>query len=313
MGACSSTNADDAAELRSNLRQEEASTHALKTKQAALEAEVHELRASLALSEEAKARLSDPKQLVRVLTDARGRSSSSHNDVRKLRHMLCDMQAVMSASYAAIDVLIDSAPATSRAGYLRSLPELIGPPPIDRSWEDEWVALRVEYYRLSGQEAYASEAQVKEKSGLERTKKHNRGAIDDLVRRNWPVQHAEAYTVLSLVAISMSRALRECDPCYAAATYMLCHAIFEAKQRAATHDATPPPRLYAHLSGRHSLVSKEPLWARLQTPDGTGFRGLTSSALVTAGNARRRFTEQGSVSQPASQPASQSVSHNRSL
>jgi len=42
------------------------------------------------------------------------------------------------------------------------------------------------------------------------------------------------------------------------------------------------PKLYTHLTGRSSLSSNEPNWEYILIPDQTGFRGLTSSALVTA-------------------------------
>ena len=44
----------------------------------------------------------------------------------------------------------------TKLGYLRTLEEKIGKKP-SRSWEEEWVALRIEFYRLSSQESFANE------------------------------------------------------------------------------------------------------------------------------------------------------------
>lgn len=92
-----------------------------------------------------------------------------------------------------------------------------------------------------------------------------------------------AYTLLITCRDALARALRECDPCYAASTYALCDALFS--QRAAHSRGAAlatPPLLYRHRSGSGGLAQDDPAWSRLEEPDATGFRGLTSSALVRA-------------------------------
>ena len=42
------------------------------------------------------------------------------------------------------------------------------------------------------------------------------------------------------------------------------------------------PKLYRHLRGLFSLEEADPSWASIETPDATGFRGLTSPVLVKA-------------------------------
>lgn len=112
-----------------------------------------------------------------------------------------------------------------------------------------------------------------------------------MVARGWPRARAETYELLRSCANALGRALRERDPCYAASTYAICDALFS--QQASLENKDLPPRLYAHQRGRHSLVEKEPAWEGLETPDGTGFRGLTSAALVLVGRNPQRFTEEG--------------------
>ena len=213
--------------------------------------------------------------------------------------------------------LLTAAPATSRAGHLRSLPELIGPPPR-HTWQDEWIKLKAESYRLSGQgeatpeddERYVREHDPIEKYKLQEGVKQD---IEHLVDNGWSVSSAEVYTLLFTCADALGRALRERDPCYAASTYALSEALFAQRygaseegeaadlqrtktgggRRVARPARGTAPALYAHRDGLFSLCEREPAWNDLETPDGTGFRGLTSTALVHASCDPRYFTEKG--------------------
>ena len=70
--------------------------------------------------------------------------------IGSLRKKLMVTQRSVHMTQESLTSLLVAAPATSRAGHLRSLPELIGPPPV-HSWKDEWVKLKAESYRLSDQ------------------------------------------------------------------------------------------------------------------------------------------------------------------
>ena len=54
-----------------------------------------------------------------------------------------------------------------------------------------------------------------------------------------------------------------------------------------------PPRLYWHLSGKHSLMEADPAWAGVHQPDATGYYGLVSSAPTGAFREERCFSEAG--------------------
>ena len=99
----------------------------------------------------------------------------------------------------------------------------------------------------------------------------------------------------------MARALREKSTRFAASTYALSEALYKAarqqQQRAArsahhpnpeslTHtaegsiDMSVPQMLYWHRTGSFSLQESDPQWEFLDMADETGFRGLTSTAIV---------------------------------
>ena len=251
------------------------------------------------------------------VSDGFGGGSSSAD---ALRGKLMTAQKQVSEAQAKLNKVLVAAAATSRAGHLRSLPELIGPPP-SRTWDDEWVKLKAESYRLSGQgeetveedEAYVREhdsiAKYVEQEGVKMD-------IEYLIQQNWPAERARTYALLFTCADALGRALRERDPCYAASTYALGEALFAQRQGASSseeeqkaameqkhhitprhHDGRPRPPLpqpmYAHLNGLFSLAERDPAWEQLEIPDGTGFRGLTSSALVHASCDPMNFSEEG--------------------
>ena len=98
------------------------------------------------------------------------------------------------ATQLQLSKLITKATATSRAGHLLTLKDVIGPPPPSRQWQDEWVPLRVEYLRLSGQADKANEAHVRKNDYLEKKAKQWEGDTTELVERGWSYQCAEAFT-----------------------------------------------------------------------------------------------------------------------
>ena len=68
---------------------------------------------------------------------------------------------------------------------------------------------------------------------------------------------------------ALGRALRERDPCYAAATYAIYNALFTQR----TAQKKVPNMMYTHLWGKHSLSDLDPAWANIEKADHTGFKG----------------------------------------
>ena len=234
--------------------------------------------------------------------------------INMLRGRLSEATKEIQDVQQSLDKLLVAAAPTSRAGHLRSLQELIGAPP-KRHWTEEWIKLKAESYRLSGQgEATPEddERYVMENDTIEKYKNQAgiKEDIDVLEEFGWPRERAETYTLLFTCSNALGRALRERDPCYAASIYALSDVLF-AQRSGAGREADdrksfswgkkdvvkkhvkPPPSLYYHRDGVASLTSADPAWDLLEEADTTGFRGLTSSALVHAHCDPRLFSEDG--------------------
>ena len=75
----------------------------------------------------------------------------------ELRVWLRRAQQLVTTTQDAIDGLLPVAHPVTRASYLVSITDKIGPPPLERLWQDEWVALKVESLLLSQQFEFANQ------------------------------------------------------------------------------------------------------------------------------------------------------------
>jgi hypothetical protein len=221
-----------------------------------------------------------------------------------LRACMQQAQRVVDAAQERLGQILQVGKATSRAGYLTSIGELIGPKP-DRSWRDEWVPLMGEHLtyndgnfgdgRTDAEVREENEAYVRDNASLEQIAA--RWPVDHFVTSGWSHENAKMYSALKECVIPLARSLREKDPRFAASTYALCAALYD--QRASPERGTSP-RMFRPLRDNinrvgkgGSLVSQDPAWDELEEPDSTGFRGLTCSALVWGATNASSFSEHG--------------------
>lgn len=183
---------------------------------------------------------------------------------------------------------------SSRASFLRSLGEIIGPPPTDRRFETEFMKLideNITKEMLADQDfAEASEGErtaileevAKEHAEMyspDRIAASNAEQLEVLLQDGWERSHAvPLLCVLEAVGAQLGRALRAGDPCYAATTYLVSDGLFAAAER--QQDSPLPPSLYMALQGKGSLVEDDGQWSFLERPDCNGFCGLTSATLI---------------------------------
>ena len=217
---------------------------------------------------------------------------------------------------------------TSRAGYLLTLREKIGPKPDDRRWVDEWERMNREYHvdkcrrealaeaedRLAGDEL-AEGWQAKAEADLDsttfmftayrkadydslaklRVDSRYKGEIDQLENEaGWTRDDAEAWVILGLRRDMLAKSLATGDRRFAASIYAISEALLHAPQLPAYlgEGALPPP-LFRHLDGKHSLAASDPQWSHVKEWDRNGFRGLTSAAIVRAMCSPTNFSSRG--------------------
>lgn len=213
-----------------------------------------------------------------------------------LRSALLSLSAAQASADRALQELIDAGAPTSRAGYLRSLPELLPAPASASTWRDEWPELFSENLRVTGQEIDEPK-DAKWAAQHESVQKWTDKLASDIqavITLGAPRDEAEAYVLLTSKRFAMAQRLRERNPKFAASTFALTDAIVAQSMRQAAAAVVAPP-LYYNLRGLNSLVAGDPAWDRLTLPDNTGFRGLCSSALCAADCATsdHAFSSQG--------------------
>ena len=129
---------------------------------------------------------------------------------------------------------------STRADFLQTLPELIGPPP-ERHWHEEWAALTTAF--LSDQPRGAELASLSDAErqeyietspvySIEVLLRESASLISNLVeRRGWERRHAEAYTLLYPLRAPLSSALARRSNGFASSTYALSEALAASATR----------------------------------------------------------------------------------
>eukprot|EP00965_Chrysotila_dentata_P248165 6208188-Pleurochrysis_carterae.AAC.8 len=155
--------------------------------------------------EKQRARTLEMKRMAKLVPELRATAANvnpglfeiseadSETAVDQLRAFMCACSEAIASAQSALDILLASGEtphATSRAGFLRSLPELIGPPP-ERSWQDEWEPMMIRSLSLTkGEEQYANAEFVQKNESIAKWKLRLEEYVASLVRRGWPFEQA---------------------------------------------------------------------------------------------------------------------------
>eukprot|EP00961_Rhodomonas_salina_P047040 631335-Rhodomonas_salina.1 len=214
---------------------------------------------------------------VRSVTD-------SMRTTRETQQRLRQAQEMVDTETRNLAAMLPDLGATARTGYLQTLTELIGKPQPGKTWEEEWVKLRCESFRMSPTPSIDVSWSDAELENFVRTQntveifqeKKRQPSIDALMARGWRAEDARAFAILSVCSGPIARALKQHDPCFVASTYALCRSLYCTQGESASN----PAMLYRHLHGQFSLTQVDPSWERLLQPDSTGFCGLTNSGIT---------------------------------
>ena len=202
-----------------------------------------------------------------------------------VRQAILRLQEELGRAHEALEALVKEEAPTSRAGYLKTLEDQIGPPPEDRSWRDEWVRIKVASNKRDGKHDKANEEYVRENESLDK----KIGSLSDAVKRatdmGWPVKRAECLRVLSNPDVNaiLAEALSSKNGRYSASTHALFNVIHMQRHTQRQKKLELPKRIYWYRTGKDSLADRDPRWAdpSVERGDATGFRGLSGSSLVT--------------------------------
>ena len=265
-----------------------------------------------------RAKVAEPEQRLATL-DETSCGSATTDDVETLRNSMLQAHRAANKARATLADKTRAGVATSRAGYLRSLEEILGPPG-KVSWDDheQWLLMRLMALRARQEsepegwrgwrgpdgipkgmwapvnDAWSDDEVLEWLREDPSTGGHDHGdyatagrfqekyrqeQIDLLKKRGWQDEQARIFGMLAAQAPAIGLLLRE----RRAALAPVAHALYNCMYtRARDAGEELPPMLYRHLKGFSSLVSVDSKWADIETPDATGFCGLCSSGLVNA-------------------------------
>lgn len=111
---------------------------------------------------------------------------------------------------------------------------------MDRTWREEWTAMRMEQMRIEGSSAGATRKQCGEggPESIGAWHRVRKAAVDWKVRAGWSDETAIAYTVLGCNSAALARSVREQSRTYAASAHLLVRTL--AEQAKARADVAPP-------------------------------------------------------------------------
>ena len=190
-----------------------------------------------------------------------------------------------------LDKLSTERDATTRAGHLVTLQELIGDKP-PHSWETEWVGMVCEFHRTTGQQVDEHAPPVESMSEKEleeyvsrhlsyeqwRAKVTNQQFIESTIEFGWERTRAELFVSLTYVKSSIARALREGDKCYAASTYALCDVFFDQQTAARPQQSSRDLHRDRNASSASPSPARPSLLSTRQELDASGRQSLLSTS-----------------------------------
>eukprot|EP00747_Dinoflagellata_sp_TGD_P223280 gnl/TRDRNA2_/TRDRNA2_94882_c0_seq1.p1 gnl/TRDRNA2_/TRDRNA2_94882_c0~~gnl/TRDRNA2_/TRDRNA2_94882_c0_seq1.p1 ORF type:complete len:338 (-),score=53.46 gnl/TRDRNA2_/TRDRNA2_94882_c0_seq1:44-1057(-) len=225
----------------------------------------------------------DPQVMVKVNSKAHG-ESSSYKDSPRFGSDTSETVLIYERTNLSL--------ASSEPESPRDASEL-PPRPEDRTWRDEWRAVRTEELRLQGQE-FMAKADHFEDNGpgsIKQMTKYLQKYIQWQVDAGWDREQAEAYTLLASCArAALGRALREHDPAYSACQHLVIEAINQRAKRL----SVSAPDAYRNMSGMFGLVTEDPVWRTLadSSPSIVGTTFVTS-AIVAGYTGLAQFPNEG--------------------
>lgn len=213
------------------------------------------------------------------------RRNLESGDAAIIRQAISALQNELTLAHEALSTVVPLEVPTSRAGHLKTLEDQIGPPPEDRTWQDEWVRMKVASNQRAGRHEEANAEYVCAHQSLETTITSLSSAIERATAIGWPLKRAECFRVLSNPAVNalLSEALASHDPTYSASTHALFNVIHAQRFQQRQERLSLPQRLYWNRCGHDSLSERDTHWSNplVERGDATGFRGLSGTSLVT--------------------------------
>ena len=214
-------------------------------------------------------------------------------DPSAVRALLASLGTLLRAAQERLIEVEVKRPASSRAGYLVPLDQLM--PRSQQTWQEEWPQLSAEYYEGVG----APEKDVtwvQQHESLDAVCQSMQECIEFDKSKGWPHEDSVAMNLLSIRRAPMIRALHErIKSGYVTRFSASIHALNDVYIRQAER-AKPfglLPRMYRNLHGHDGLVSNDPQWEHIETPDRNGFRGLCAHGVTKGSCAQDRFDHTG--------------------
>lgn len=141
------------------------------------------------------------------------------------------------------------------------LEDVVGPPPADRKWQQEWCAMRMEQLRHEGntEKANRTNCGAAGVEGIEAWSEKRGASIAWKGANGWDADHAVAYTLLTgCNRAALARSVCEKSAQYAASLHLISRSLGSI----VVH-GEPAPDTFCHLLGFNGLATNDATWSVL--------------------------------------------------
>ena len=174
-----------------------------------------------------------------------------------------------------------------------SIERAVGPCPTDRTWQDEWVAMRIERMKLEGKNFDPATFQKGGVNGYDKVIKNATKSVQFKVDLGWGQADAEAYSaVVQGCSAAIATSIKEKSNRYAASVHMMTRVLAKAALTQAGK-GTVAPDCYYHLRGQFGLANEDPAFRALEKSDAGPGTSFQTNGVVIAHGAKERFTSDG--------------------
>ena len=248
-------------------------------------------------------------QRVAMLAANMTKENATASDIEWCRQFLLESSAADMSVQSLTTKLISAGHKTSRMAYLKTLAEAFERPKFkDGALESEWDQMCIEWEQMC-RDSGMSHGEAP--PSYERIQEDFKKSIRERMEAGWEKAHAINYCLLSSIhargpmARALSKEAAKERGRYAHSAYALMDSLQsrimapvpESRPEDAERGEDHPGRYYRNLTGIGSLVADDPQWEKIEVPDETGFRGLTTHAILRPSRILFQFDTRGWKSQ----------------
>jgi hypothetical protein len=169
----------------------------------------------------------------------------------------------------------------------------VGPKPLNCTWRDEWVPMRMERCTLEKKSYARSTFEKGGVNSIEKVVENGNKSVQWKITNGWGVEDAGAYSALVQgCSAAIAKSINEGSPRYAASVHLMARVLTEQAVKQA-RSGSVAALCYYHLKGTFGLADEDPEWNALLREGAARGTSFQTKSITIAHAATDRFTGEG--------------------